>query len=101
MMLGHIIRQELNELENEKMRCAGLARRCSCAIPLHVPVAGYIAVGVAGHGDGARSPGTLQRAHGFYLNQDDVAAFLSRVGLDAERMVDVFPSAQDAAMLPP
>jgi hypothetical protein len=98
MMLGHIIRQELNELENEMRRIGeemflrhtaarsrGRVHRCRCGRTWRR----------------ARSPGTLQRAHGFYLNQDDVAAFLSRVGLDAERMVDVFPSAQDAAMLPP
>lgn len=78
-----------------------LARRRSCAPCRYAfPWPGTSLSVYPDVATGARSPGTPQRAHDFDLNQDDVAAFLSRVGLDGERMVDVFSLAQDAAMLP-
>ena len=102
-MLGHIIRQEFDELENE-MRQIG-EETFLRAMALYIPVAGYIAVDVAGRwpidADVREiAQRTAASARGFDLSQDTVAAFLSRVALGAERMPDVFPSAKDAVLLP-
>jgi hypothetical protein len=102
-MLGHLIRQEFDELENEMRRSSEETFRR--ALALYIAVAGYIAVDVAERWPTDADVGEIARhtaasARGFDLSQDEVAAFLSRVALGAERMVDVFPSARDAVMLP-
>jgi hypothetical protein len=102
-MLGHLIRQEFDELENE-MRTIG-EETFLRATALCIPVTGYIAVDVAGRWPTDADVREIARhtaasARGFDLSQEDVSAFLSRVALGAERMADVFPSAKDAVMLP-
>jgi hypothetical protein len=102
-MLGHIIRQEFDELENQ-LREIG-EETFLRALALYIPVAGYIAVDVAGRWPTDADVGEIARhtadsARGFDLSQDAVTAFLSRVALGADRMADVFPSANNAVMLP-
>ena len=75
------------------------------ATALCIPVAGYIAVDVAGRWPTEAdvreiAQHTAASARGFDLRQDTVTAFLSRVALGGDRMADVFPSAEDAVMLP-
>ena len=80
-MLGHIIRQEFDELQNE-MRQIG-EETFLRAMALYVPVAGYIAVDVAGRWPTDADLREIARhtatsARGFDLSQDDVSAFCLR-----------------------
>ena len=102
-MIGHVIRQEFDDLENE-IRKIGNDIYLS-AMMLCVRVAGYIAVDVAGRWpidadvrEIARY--TAESARGFELNQDDVHEFLGRVVLGGERLPDVIPSAEAGVLLP-
>jgi hypothetical protein len=102
-MLGHIIRREFDELENEMRKMGEETFLRAMALCIHV--AAYIAVDVAERWPTEADVREIARhtaasARGFDLSQDEVSAFLSRVALGAERMVDVFPSAQDGVMLP-
>jgi hypothetical protein len=102
-LIGHVIRQEYDDLQNE-MHAIGNDTFMR-AMALCVSVAEYITVDVAGRWPTDADVREIAKhvaasARGFELEQDVVAAFLSRVALRAERMSDVFPSPEAGVMLP-
>jgi hypothetical protein len=102
-MIGHVIRQELDELESEARRIG--SDMILNVMMLCVVVAGYIAIDAAGRWPTDADTREIARhtaasARGFDLSQDDVYAFLSRVALGSERLPEVIPSAQVGILLP-
>jgi hypothetical protein len=102
-MIGHVIRQEYDDLENEIRRIGNDA--LLSAMELCIVVAGYIAIdsvsrwpsdpelrGIAQH--------TAASARGFELSKDDVYGFLARVALGGQSMPEVIPSAETGILLP-
>jgi hypothetical protein len=102
-MIGHAIREEFDDLENE-IRGIGndtLLR----AMELCILMAGYIVTEVAGRWPTDADVREIARhtavsARGFVLSQDDAFAFLSRVALNGEPMPEVIPSAEVGIILP-
>lgn len=102
-LIGHVIRQEWDELEAEVRRIGD--DTYNSALVLCILVAGYVAVDVAGHWPTDAdvrfiAQRTAKSARGFELAEEDVYAFLSQVALDWKPMVDVFPSAEVGLLLP-
>jgi len=102
-MIGYVIRQEYDDLENEIRRIGN--DTLLSAMELCIVVAGYIAIDSVSHWPiDAEVRGIAQHtaasARGFELSQDDVCAFLSRVALNGEPMPEVIPSAEVGILLP-
>jgi hypothetical protein len=102
-MIGHIIRKEFDELENEMRKLNNDI--FEPALVLCVFAAGYIAVDVAERLPTEADLREIARhtsvsARGFELSQDDVFAFLSRVALGGEPIATVFPNLEVGVMLP-
>jgi len=102
-LIGHVIRQEFNDLEDEIRKLGD--RKYAEAVALCVTAAGYIAVNAAEHWPTDAETRELARhtsasARGFDLRESDVHTFISRAALGGERLDQVFTSAKDVAWLP-
>jgi hypothetical protein len=101
-MIGHVIRQEFEELQNEMLRIGNDTFLRAMAVCVYV--AGYITVDVPEHWPTDAdvreiAAHTAVSARGFELSRDDVFTFLTRVALGGERMAAVFPP-EVGVMLP-